>query len=355
LQKKLRNAMSEHTLSNKTLPKISTRFNQAYGVEHPIAAAGMAFAGMVPGFTIAASEAGVMGSFAGVGLMPPDILAGMLAEVLLGTKKPFHVNFITIYTQDAHIELCAALKVSAVSFHWGSPKPHWVRMLHDAGVKVWEQVGSVKAAQLAVDAGIDCIVAQGAEAGGHNFGELPTFALVPAVRDAIGELMLLASGGIADGRGLAAALALGADGAWIGTRFVATSEANVHQQYKNRLVQAQGEDTVRTRIFGKHHPDFNPIRVLRNRVVREWHERELEVPSDNSEQKIVGTMDMFGVRTDLRKFTNLVPTPTAEGDFDELPLLSGQGVGLIRSIAPIREVVEGIVRDAAQILARPYQ
>jgi NAD(P)H-dependent flavin oxidoreductase YrpB (nitropropane dioxygenase family) len=333
---------------------INTRFTKAYGVRHPIAAAGMAFAGMVPGFTIAASESGIMGSFAGVGLMPPDILAGMLDGVQKGTSKPYHVNFITIYTQDEHIALCAERKLAAVSFHWGAPKPHWVRMLHAAGVKVWEQVGSVEAARQAMDAGIDCVVAQGSEAGGHNYGELPTFALVPAVRDAIGDTMLLASGGIADGRGLAAALALGADGAWIGTRLVATSEANVHQQYKDRLVKAEGRDTVRTRIFGKHHPDFNPIRVLRNRVVSQWHEREALVPADNGAEPIVGAMDMFGVRTELRKFTNLVPTPSAEGDFDELPLLSGQGVGLIHSIAPMQEVVDKLVNDAAAVLARRY-
>jgi NAD(P)H-dependent flavin oxidoreductase YrpB (nitropropane dioxygenase family) len=335
-------------------PKISTRFTSAYGVEHPIAAAGMAFAGMVPSFTIASAESGVMGSFAGVGLMPPDVLAGMLEQVNAGTNKPYHVNFITIYTQDAHIELCAALKVSAVSFHWGTPKPHWVKMLHAAGVKVWEQVGSVEAAKLAVDAGIDCVVAQGSEAGGHNYGALPTFALVPAVRDAIGDAMLLAAGGICDGRGLAAALVLGADGAWIGTRFVATTEANVHAQYKDRLVQAQSSQTVRTRIFGKHHPEFNPIRVLKNRVVREWNERESEVPSDNSAQPIVGSMEMFGVSTDLRKFTNLVPMPSASGDFDELPLLAGQGVGLIHSVAPIQHVVDVMVRDARTILNRSW-
>ncbi len=335
--------------------QVSTRFNQAYGIDYPIAAAGMAFAGMVPEFTIAASQAGIMGSFAGVGLMPPPVLANMLEGVRQGTSKPFHVNFITIYTEDAHIELCAALKVAAVSFHWGSPKPHWISLLHAAGVKVWEQVGSVGAARRAVDAGIDCVVAQGSEAGGHNYGELPTFVLVPAVRDAIGDTLLLASGGIADGRGLAAALALGADGAWIGTRLIATEEANIHQQYKDRLVRAQGSDTVRTRIFGKHHPDFNPIRVLRNRVVEQWHARESEVPADNSQQPIVGSMDMFGVRTDLRKFTNLVPTPTTDGDFEELPLLSGQGVGLIRSIEPMRVVIEKMVADASKILSTRYR
>ena len=341
-------------MTEKVNRLIHTRFTRAYGVDHPIAAAGMAFAGMVPGFTIASAEAGVMGSFAGVGLMPPEILATMLAEVNLGTKKPYHVNFITIYTEDAHIELCAALRVKAVSFHWGAPKPRWIELLHRSGVKVWEQVGSVLAAKKSVDAGIDCVVAQGSEAGGHNYGELPTFALVPAVRDAIGDTMLLASGGIADGRGLTAALALGADAAWIGTRFIATSEANIHQSYKDRLVQAQGRDTVRTRIFGKHHPEFNPIRVLRNRVVEDWHLREDDVPADNSQQAIIGSMDMFGAKTELRKFTNLVPTPSAEGDFDELPLLSGQGVGLIHSIAPIATVVTNIVNEASSIIERGY-
>jgi NAD(P)H-dependent flavin oxidoreductase YrpB (nitropropane dioxygenase family) len=342
--------MTISSATPRSLPSIATRFTSAYGVDHPIAAAGMAFAGMVPEFAIASAESGIMGSFAGVGLMPYDVLAERLAQVNAGTKKPYHVNFITIYTQDAHIELCAALKVAAVSFHWGSPKPHWVKMLHAAGVKVWEQVGSVEAAKKAVDAGIDCVVAQGSEAGGHNYGALPTFALVPAVRDAIGDTMLLAAGGISDGRGLAAALALGADGAWIGTRFVATTEANVHANYKERLVQAQGSDTVRTRIFGKHHPDFNPIRVLKNRVVSQWHDREPEVPSDNSGQVQVGSMDMFGVATELRKFTNLVPMPSATGDFDELPLLAGQGVGLIHSVVPIQQVVDEIMSQAHGIL-----
>jgi NAD(P)H-dependent flavin oxidoreductase YrpB (nitropropane dioxygenase family) len=333
---------------------IATNFTKEYKVAHPIAAAGMAFAGMVPEFTIASCESGVMGSFAGVGLMPVAILKDMLAKVSLGTTKPYHVNFITIYTQDEHIELCAALKVAAVSFHWGPPKVQWVRLLQAAGVKVWEQVGSVNAAKKAIDSGIDCVIAQGSEAGGHNYGQLPSFVLIPAVRDAIGNAMLLGSGGIADGRGIAAALALGADGAWIGTRFVATTEGNVHREYKNKLVTAQGVDTVRTRIFGKHHPDFNPIRVLKNKVVQDWHERQAEVPVDNAGEVVVGTMDMFGVPTELRKFTNLVPTPSASGDFEELPLLAGQGVGLIHDIAPIKIVVEQMMSQAAQIFSKRY-
>jgi NAD(P)H-dependent flavin oxidoreductase YrpB (nitropropane dioxygenase family) len=333
---------------------ISTRFTRAYGVEHPIAAAGMAFAGMVPSFTIAAANAGVMASFAGVGLMPTPVIEQRVREVQAATSKPFHINFITIYTQDEHIDLCIALKVRAVSFHWGAPKAEWIAKLHKAGIAVWEQVGSVEAAKKAVSSGIDCIVAQGSEAGGHNYGELPTFALVPAVRDAIGDTILLAAGGIADGRGLAGVLALGADGAWIGTRFVATLEGHVHDAYKARLIEASGSDTTRTRIFGKHHPDFNPIRVLRNRVVAQWNERAADVPDDNSKEMIVGHMDMFGMATELRKFTNLVPMPDATGDFEELPLLAGQGVGLINSIEPIADVVQKMIAQAREVLNRKY-
>ncbi len=333
---------------------ISTRFTKAYGVEHPIAAAGMAFAGMVPSFTIAAAKCGVMASFAGVGLMPTPIIRQRVREVQAATQRPFHVNFITIYTQDEHIDLCIELMVRAVSFHWGAPKSQWISKLHLAGIAVWEQVGSVDAAKQAARAGIDCIVAQGSEAGGHNYGELPTFVLVPAVRDAIGDTLLLAAGGISDGRGLAAALALGADGAWVGTRFVATLEANVHDSYKSKLIDAHGTDTTKTRIFGKHHPDFNPIRVLRNRVVAQWNDRVAEVPIDNSAESVVGNMDMFGTPTELRKFTNLVPTPDAKGDMEELPLLAGQGVGLIQSIEPIAEVVQKMIEDASAVLNRKY-
>lgn len=334
--------------------RISTRFTNAYGVEHPIAVAGMAFAGMVPSFTIAAAKTGVMASFAGVGLMPTSVIEQRVREVQAATLQPFHVNFITIYTQDEHIDLCVALKVRAVSFHWGSPKPQWIAQLHTAGIAVWEQVGSVDAAKKAVTAGIDCIVAQGSEAGGHNYGELPTFVLVPAVRDAIGEALLLAAGGIADGRGLAAALALGADGAWVGTRFVATVEGNVHATYKAKLVAASGTDTTKTRIFGKQHPEFNPVRVLRNRVVNEWTDRADDVPIDSSNQATVGHMDMFGMATELKKFTNLVPMPDAQGDFEELPLLAGQGVGLIKSIESMSNVVETMIGQAHTILNQRY-
>jgi NAD(P)H-dependent flavin oxidoreductase YrpB (nitropropane dioxygenase family) len=115
-----------------------------------------------------------------------------------------------------------------VSFHWGHPPQEYVARLHDAGIKVWEQVGSVDAAKESVDSGIDLIIAQGSEAGGHNYGSLPTFVLVPSILEAIAPTSVLAAGGVATGRQLAAALVLGADGVSIGTRFVASQEAFAH-------------------------------------------------------------------------------------------------------------------------------
>lgn len=332
-------------------PSLANRFTKAHGVKYPIAQAGMAFAGMTPPLAIAVGNAGGLGSFA-VGLMPPPLLKMGIDGIRAGTKAPFNVNFITLYTEPAHIDLVAAERVAVASFHWGHPPRAWIDTLHKADVRVWEQVGSVDDAKRAVDGGVDAVIAQGVEAGGHNYGTLPTFALVPAVVDVVAPAMVLASGGIADGRGLAAALVLGADAAWVGTRLVATVESNAHDEYKRRLVAAEGKDTVLTSIFGPHHPEFNPMRVIRNRVVADYQDRLDEVPRNTENEPVIGQMDLLGQPMTLRKFSNLVPMPGTTGDFEEMPLLSGQGVGLVRSIEPAGAVVEKMAAEAAAIMAR---
>ncbi len=201
---------------------LRTRFTDAYGLDTPIAQAGMAFVGMTPDLAVAVSNAGALGSL-GVGLMPAPALAQTVAAIQAGTCNPFNVNFITIFTDQAQIDAVCAAGVAVASFHWGHPPRGWIDRLHDAGVRVFEQVGSVADAKRAVDDGVDVVVAQGLEAGGHNYATLPTFALVPVIADAVAPALVLASGGITDGRGLAAALMLGADGVWVGTRFVATA------------------------------------------------------------------------------------------------------------------------------------
>lgn len=331
---------------------LRTRFTEAYGLDTPIAQAGMAFVGMAPDFAIAASNAGALGSL-GVGLMPVPVLEKTIAAIQAGTDRAFHVNFITLFTEPAQLDVVCAAGVAAASFHWGHPPRAWIDRLHSAGVRVLEQVGSVDAARRAVDDGVDVVVAQGSEAGGHNYGTLPTFALVPLVVDAVAPALVLASGGIADGRGLAAALMLGADGAWVGTRFVATTESAAHDGYKARLVAADGTDTERTGIFGPETPEFNPMRVLRNQVVREWAHRQEEVPTDTSELPVIGQTDLGSGPVEIHRFSFLVPMrDRTTGDLEEMALLAGQGVGLVHTVEPIATVIAEMTAEAVTTLSR---
>src|SRR3954470_11307445 len=144
-----------------------TRFTDAFGLSTPIAQAGMAFVGMTPDLAVAVSNAGALGSL-GVGLMPAPALTATIAAVRAGTDGPLNVNFITVFTGDEQIDAACAAGVAVASFHWGHPPRAWIDRLHAAGVKVFEQVGSVDAARAAVDGGADAVVAQGQEAGGHN-------------------------------------------------------------------------------------------------------------------------------------------------------------------------------------------
>ncbi len=331
---------------------LHTRFTEEYRLSTPIAQAGMAFVGMTPSLAIAVSNAGALGSI-GVGLMPAEALTQTIKATQAATSGPININFITMFTEQSQVDAVCAAGVPVASFHWGHPSRAWIDQLHAAGVRVFEQVGSVDDAKRAVDDGIDVVVAQGQEAGGHNYATLPTFALVPLVVDAVAPALVLASGGIADGRGLAAALMLGADGAWVGTRLVATEESEAHDGYKSRLVAAGGTDTVLTGMFGKQLPRFNPARTLRNRVVREWEGREDQVPADTSKLPVIGHMTLGGQAQDMHRFSFLVPMrDVTVGDLDEMFLLAGQGVGLVGSVEPVAKVIVDMTEQAKQMLSR---
>lgn len=332
---------------------LTTRLTERYGLQTPIVLAGMAFAAMTPPLGIAVSEAGAMGSIAGVGILPPEAVRMLVGAMQAGTRRAFHVNFITRYTSDAHIALMCEMKPRAVSFHWGHPAKAWIDSLHAAGIDVWEQVGSVAAARLAAADGVELVIAQGSEAGGHNFGTAGTIAITPAIVDAVGDqAMVLAAGGIADGRGLAAALMLGADGAWVGTRFVATLEAAVADEYKARLVNTGSHETQLTHLFGRHHPDFNPIRVVRTALVAQWSDKVDQVVPGDENHPQVGQMDLLGQPTPLHRFSNLVPMTGATGNFEEMALLCGQGVDLIRDVPRAAQVVQQMTEQARAAIAR---
>ncbi len=336
---------------------IPTRLTQRFNIRHPFTQAGMAFSGWSPQLACAVTKAGGIGAI-GAGLLPEPVVRQLVGAIQAANVGPFNVNFLTNFDHDDQARACAEMGVPIVSFHWGHPKPALIQALRDAGCSVWEQVGTVEQAKRALGDGVEVLIAQGHEAGGHNFQGLSdtpqgTFVLVPTMRDALGDgVLLLAAGGIADGRGVAAALQLGADGVWVGTRLVASEEALAHPEHKRRVVAATGTDTVYSHIFGPDNPDFNPMRLLKNTVVKEWNNRLGEVPKDNSQSPVIGSTLMGGQEVTLRKFNVLLPTPDTQGDWEEMPFLAGQGVGLVHDILPAEAIVARMMNEAVALLQK---
>jgi NAD(P)H-dependent flavin oxidoreductase YrpB (nitropropane dioxygenase family) len=329
---------------------IRTRLTEAYNIAHPVVSAGMAFVATAP-LVRAVSAAGGLGVLGASG-MPAELLR----ETLRGLRDagPFGVNIIPRFNGIEHIELCAEEAVAAVVFFWDDVPKEWIERLHSGGSKVWIQVGSVAEAKRAVRAAADALIVQGSEAGGHNRADAATLALLPAVIDAIeGAVPVLAAGGIADGRGLAAALALGADGVSLGTRFLATPEAFAHEEYKRRLIAAGVQETARHNVFGHDFPDAT-VRGLKNRLVSEWLGRDEPAPYKTEPpggHPVIGEMSVFGHAIPMKRFTGLPPTAEFSGDLEEMSLLAGESVGLIDRIAPAGEIVRTMAQEAEAIIA----
>ena len=322
-----------------------TRFTDEYRLEIPVASAGMAFVARAE-LVVAVSASGGIGVLGGTA-MPPALLDREIAAIRASTDRCFGVNFIPRFGVSEQIRLCAELEVPVVSFFWDSPESVWVEELRSVGTRVWVQVGSVDEALRSVEMGADLLVVQGIEAGGHNRSTAGTFALVPSVVDAIAPIPVLAAGGIADGRGVLAAVTLGAEGAWVGTRFVASAEADAHAHYKARLVEAGVDGTSRHWTFGLDFPNA-PVRGLRNSIVAE-HEGADQPPPyeglDPTELPEIGTTELFGQTTPLVKYTGLPPTSGATGDFEQMSLLAGESVGLVKDVLPAAEITRRFTEE----------
>src|SRR5262249_6884158 len=238
---------------------LKTRITEQYGLKVPFINAGMAFIATAP-LVRAVCNAGGMGMLGGAG-MPPNVLQAAIRDIKAADPACFGVDIIPRFSGIEHIEVCATEKVPVVVFFWDDAPDEWLSRLRTAGTKA------------ALRRGARVLVVQGSEAGGHNRAAAATFSLLPAVMDAVSFVPIVAAGGIADGRTVAAALALGADAVWVGTRLLASFEAYAHPQYKDRVVAAGVEDTARHLIFGPEFPDAS-TRGLRNRIVREWERRD---------------------------------------------------------------------------------
>jgi len=321
-----------------------TALTERLGIEHPIVQAPIGGLSN-PRLVAAVSNAGGLGMIA---LTWHDIDAARAAvgNIRDLTDKPFGVNLILAWPQEERLRAVLDEGVGIVSFFWGDPGA-LVPIAHAAGALAMLTVGSAVEARRAVDAGVDIIVAQGVEAGGHVWGEVSTMALVPVVVDAVGRIPVIAAGGIADGRGLAAALALGAAGAWMGTRFVASEEAGAHPEYLSRLVAANETDTLHSSLFDGGWPDA-PHRTLRNETTEAWIAAGRPAPGARP-----GEGEVLARRGDgeVKRYDSSSARADLDGRIGELSLWAGQSVGLLREVLPAGEIVRRTVDEAERTIA----
>jgi NAD(P)H-dependent flavin oxidoreductase YrpB (nitropropane dioxygenase family) len=236
--------------------------------------------------------------------------------------------------------------VAAIVLFWGDPGIY-VRPAHDHGVQVLVQVGSVAEAEAAADAGVDAVIAQGIEAGGHVRGKTSIWELLPRTVEALAPLPVLASGGIGDGAGVARALGLGAQAVSLGTRFVASDEACVHPEYKRRVVASSAEDTVYTAdLYDVGWPGA-PHRTLRNKTFDEWDAAGRPASGTRpGERTIIGVQRLAsGELHEWHRYERGVPPPEFEGDLDYVPMWAGESCSVVNAVKPAAQIVTDLVRD----------
>jgi enoyl-[acyl-carrier protein] reductase II len=304
-------------------------------IQYPIMLAGMGGVSYAE-LCAAVSNAGGFGTL-GMAGRPHEEIREEIKKVRDLTDKPFGVDLLAAIpeslerTADAIIEGGAAAFISGL----GVPPPHLVKKFHDAGLKVMNVAGTVRHARSAEAGGLDAVVAQGTEAGGHT-GKIAGMALVPQIVDAV-KIPVVAAGAIVDGRGLAAALALGAQGVWIGTRFIASYEAHAGDIYRQVIVDASDEDTIVSKCYsGK------PMRVFKNPYVMDWEKRPQDIqqfPMQAMMSHQAGVMGGIGGQV--------------EGlDRDRSAFAMGQGSGAIHAVKPAGEIVREMVAEAEDVIAK---
>jgi len=326
-------------------PALKTSLCRMLGIDTPILQAGMAFVarGQLAG---AVSAAGGLGTIGG-GSLSADELRAEIAAVRRITDRPFAVDIlfsavggrnVQLFTDnvESQIEVIFEERVPVVVSGLGDPAPIVARC-HDAGMRVLALTGNTRNAKRLAASKVDAIIAQGYDGGGHT-GRVGTMTLIPATLDAV-DLPVLAAGGIADGRGIAAALAMGAVGVWLGTRFIATTEAWGHERYKARIVEIDDEGTTRTRCFsGK------PARVIRNRTTDAWDDPELAARLQPFPGQLANVTDWLGEDPYM--------AGRRDGKTDVGALSAGQSSVLVHDIEPAGEVLRELVAETNAALER---
>lgn len=303
-----------------------TAFTRLVGCRLPLQQAGMAGVGG-PELAVAVADAGALGML-GTPLGTSAAFAAMLMDTVRRTSGVLGVNFLVPFLDRDAVSI-ASSTVRLVEFFYGEPDGSLVSLVHDAGALAAWQIGSPNEAKAAVDVGCDLVVAQGVEAGGHVRSQVGLLPLLDAVIDAV-EVPVVAAGGIGSARGVAAVLAAGADAARIGTRFLATVEANIHPQYQQALIEAGVEDTVLTTTFSVGWPGA-PHRVLRSCV---------EAVASSTDENVGEVRTPDGASSAIPLRSPLPPTRETTGSIAVMAHYAGQSVGGIGQILRAADVVE---------------
>jgi len=327
---------------------LSTSITRAFGLATPIVNAGMAMIAR-PALAAAVCEAGGLGTI-GSDINPPDVLRDLIRQTKALTKRPFGVDLIGDFVTDEHLTVLIEEKLALAIFFWTLPQQEQVERLKQAGIKVWMQIGAVAEAHQAVALGADALIVQGAEAGGHNRAEASTMTLFPRIRRCFPGVPLLAAGGIVDGATMAAALVLGADAVWCGSRFLASKEAEAHQTYKDRVLSADVGDTAIFSIYGPEWP-LQAMRAIVNDGARAALGREADAMKE-AEGQVIGSTILNGQKIDVPRYSAILPTRDFDGDTEQACLTAGQSVGNIDEILPAGEIVRQMTGEAKAALDR---
>ncbi|MGW8369918.1 MAG: NAD(P)H-dependent flavin oxidoreductase [Gammaproteobacteria bacterium] len=313
---------------------MQNRFVDRFGVRYPLCSAGMAMIA-TPELVAAVSNAGGLGIL-GTGPVPPEWLRSAIADVRSRTDKPFAVNLIhemTAFgplTTAEHIRVCVEEKVDLVVFFWQPPEAEWADSLGLADVPFVVTVGSAESAEVAVKLPLSGLMLQGLEAGGHVRSEMRLIELVKSIRDRYPDQILIGAGGLATAVDVSAALKAGADAVCLGTRFVASEEANAHAEYKERIARAKAKDTLITSIFGPEWPDV-PMRVIKNQAT---DGRVADHP--------IGTTELFGQSYEMPPNSAVLPMRETTGNLDWMCLAAGASVEGIEQVKSVAEIVESL-------------
>ena len=326
--------------------RLRTPLCSVLGTEFPIVQAPIGSA-TTPALVAAVSNAGGLGVHA-MSWREPKKVREVIHQTQALTERPFAVNLGLEWSQEERLDVCLEEGVPIVSLFWGDPSPHAER-IHSAGALLIQTVGTAEEARKVVDQGADVVVAQGWEAGGHVWGEVASLPLIPRVVDAVQPVPVIAAGGIADGRGVAAALALGAAGVWLGTRFLASEEAAVDASYKEQVLRAAEADTVYSELFDGGWAGA-PHRTIENSTVRAW--RDAGRPASGHRPGEGEQVAMLPNGQPVERYSDVIPLLGMTGELEALALYAGQAAGLVNDVKPAAEIVRDLLHETLAAIRR---